>query len=219
MAKTILGIDEAGRGPCIGSLFLVGVMCEEEKLPRLKEIGAIDSKLLPHKKRILLAEKIKKIAKEIKAITLSPEEIDSAVEGNDGLNLNWLEAEKTAEIINSLKPDKAIIDCPSNNIKAYTNYLKNRLTHKSVELVLTHKAERFEIVAAASIIAKVLREEEVAKIEKLVKQSIGSGYPSNPICQKFLKENHENYPEIIRKSWQSYKNIIKEESQKSLGEF
>lgn len=215
----ILGIDEAGRGPCIGSLFLVGVLCEEESLSELKAIGAKDSKLLPHKKRISLAEKIKKIAKKVEVIQLTPREIDAAVDGNDGLNLNWLEARKTAEIINTLKPDKAIIDCPSPNIKAYTNYLKGRLAHKSVELILEHKAERFEIVAAASIVAKVLREEEVARIEKMVGQSIGSGYPSNPVCQKFLKENHEKHPEITRHSWAPYKKIINSKRQKSLGDF
>src|SRR3989344_8600678 len=148
----IAGIDEAGRGPVIGSMFLVGVMCKEEDLPKLKSIGAIDSKLLTHKKRITLSVKIRKIAKEIKAVRLSPAEIDAAVDGDNGLNLNWLEAEKTAEIINALKPDKAIIDCPSPNIKDYTSYLKRRLTHKKVELVLEHQAERYEIVGAASIV-------------------------------------------------------------------
>lgn len=215
----VLGLDEAGRGPCIGSLFLVGVMCEEEKREELRAIGAKDSKLLPHKKRMLLAEKIKKIANKIEVVQLTPSEIDQAVDGDDSLNLNWLEARKTAEILNKLKPDKAIIDCPSPNIKAYADYIKRRLTHKSVELILEHKAEKYEIVAAASIIAKVLREEEVAKIEKKVGQSIGSGYPSNPICQKFLKENHEKYPEIIRHSWESYKRIIRGKQQKNLGEY
>lgn len=215
----VLGLDEAGRGPCIGSLFIVGVVCEEEKLSELKAIGAKDSKLLPHKKRMLLAEKIKKIANKIEVIQLTPQEIDQAVDGHDGLNLNWLEARKTAEILNKLKPDKAIIDCPSPNIRAYADYIKKRLTHKSVELILEHKAEKYEIVGAASIIAKVLREEEVTKIEKVVGQSIGSGYPSNPICQKFLRENHEKYPQLIRHSWESYKRIIKEKQQSSLKDF
>ena len=70
----------------------------------------------------------------------------------------------------------------------------------------------------ASILAKVAREENVLQIEEKVKESIGSGYPSNKVCQDFLKRNYDNYPRIIRKSWASYKNIIKERNQKNLGE-
>ncbi len=49
--------------------------------------------------------------------------------------------------------------------------------------------------------------------------SIGSGYPSNPVCQKFLKENYDKYPEIFRKSWSSYKKVLKLKDQKTLEEF
>src|SRR3989344_8774678 len=100
----VAGIDEAGRGPVIGSLFIVGILINEEDSARLKSIGAKDSKLLPHKKRILLEKEILKIAKNHKIIKITPSEIDDAVQGHDGLNLNWLEAKKTADIINFLKP-------------------------------------------------------------------------------------------------------------------
>ena len=216
---TILGIDEAGKGPIIGSLFIVGALIDEKATSKLKTLGVKDSKLLTHKKRLELEKDIISILKKFKVIEITPEEIDKAVNGHNGLNLNWLEAIKTAELINYLKPDKAIIDCPSPNLKAYEDYLRNHLKHKKVELFLTHKAERFEVVAAASILAKIHREKNVEKIEKLVGESIGSGYPSNPICQKFLKNNYKKYPDIFRKSWATYKNIVKEKSQKGLKDF
>ena len=53
----ILGLDEAGRGPVIGSLFICGALFEVEDLSKLKEIGVKDSKLLSHKKRIELDRK------------------------------------------------------------------------------------------------------------------------------------------------------------------
>ena len=31
----VLGVDEAGRGPVIGPLIIVGYMCKEEDLPKL----------------------------------------------------------------------------------------------------------------------------------------------------------------------------------------
>lgn len=216
---TILGIDEAGRGPAIGSLFMVGTVFDEKDIPKLKTLGVKDSKLLIHKKRLELEKDILKLSKKHKIIEVTPKEIDEAVNSEDS-NLNWLEAHKVSEIINSLKPDKAIIDCPSPNLKAYEGFIRNNLKDKNVELIVKHKADRdFLPVGAASILAKIHREKNVQKIEKLVGESIGSGYPSNPLCQKFIKNNYDKYPEIFRKSWATYKNIVKEKSQKNLEEF
>lgn len=216
----VLGIDEAGRGPVVGSLFIAGVMIDESMDDKLREIGVKDSKLLSHKKRMALEKEIKKIAKNFKVIKVLPKEIDAAVDSDDGTNLNWLEARKQAEIINELKPDKAIIDCPSPNIRAYTEYLRRLLKNKDVELLVEHKADKnFFSCAAASIIAKCERENEVLEIEKMVGESIGSGYASNSICQKFLKNNFEKYPEIFRKSWISWKNHNNMKKQARLGDF
>src|SRR3989344_6702844 len=98
----VAGIDEAGRGPIIGPLIIVGILINEEDSAKLKTIGTKDSKLLTHKKRIALAKQILKIIKNQKIILVQPNEIDNAVQGHDGLNLNWLEARKTEEIINHL---------------------------------------------------------------------------------------------------------------------
>ena len=193
-------------------------MFEESDLPKLKKLGVKDSKLLSIKKIHELAAEIKKIAKGYKTIEVLPEEIDRAVEGGDGLNLNWLEGVKQAEIINELKPDKAIIDCPSPNIEVFKGFVSSKLKYKLI-LILEHKAEKHLPVAAASILAKSRREEEVKKIEKLVGESIGSGYPSNHVCQDFLKRNYTKYPNLIRKSWSTYKVLNNKKAQKSLNEF
>lgn len=55
------------------------------------------------------------------------------------------------------------------------------------------------VVAAASIVAKVERDQEIAKIRKEFKD-IGSGYPSDPKTIKFLKNNSQ-LPDFVRKSW------------------
>ena len=183
-------------------------------------MGVKDSKLLIQKKRIALSKQILKVTKNHKVLVIPPDEIDHAVNGHDGLNLNWLEARKTAEILNYLKPDKAIVDCPSPNIKAYTNYLRRFLNNQNTELVVEHKADRnFYVVSAASIIAKVTREEEVEKIEKKIGQKIGTGYMSNPQCQGFVKENFDKHPGLFRKSWMPYKKQVEEKEQKKLDEY
>ena len=216
----VVGVDEAGKGPVIGPLIIVGILVNEEDSARLKTLGAKDSKLLMHKKRIALAKQILKIVKSHKIITIQPDEIDHAVYGHDGLNLNWLEARKTAEILNYLRPDKAIIDCPSPNIGAYTNYLKKFLNNSNMELIVEHKADKNHVVvSAASIIAKVIREEEVEKIEKKLGQKIGTGYMSNLQCQEFVKKNFDRHPEFFRKSWMPYKRQVEEKEQKKLSEY
>ncbi|MBS3146050.1 ribonuclease HII [Candidatus Woesearchaeota archaeon] len=215
----VLGVDEAGRGPVIGSLFIVGSMFKEEDIEKLKKLGVKDSKLLTHKKREELRKKIEKIAVKYKIIQIKPQEIDEAVESEDHMNLNWLEAHKTAEILNELKPDKAIIDCPSPNIEKYKGYLKKLLDNQDIVLIVEHKADlNFFPCAASSIIAKCAREDEMDKIKKKYGNT-GPGYMSNEITQRFLEENWDKYPEIFRKSWVSWKNHKNKKSQKNLEDF
>lgn len=214
----ICGIEEAGRGPVIGPLVMVGVLMEEKDLYKLERLKVKDSKMLTAKQREALFDKILEVLKGKSILIITPQEIDETLE-SDHLNLNWLEAIKTAEIINALQPDKAILDCPSPNITAYESYVKKFLKNKEIELKGEHKAEKYPIVAAASILAKVTRDREVKKIEKLVGKDIGSGYPSDPVTQKFIKENLDEFPEIFRKTWITYKKLKGEKSQKNLTNF
>ena len=163
-------------------------------------------------------KKILKIIKAHKEFIIYPEEIDASVDSQIS-NLNKLEMIKTAQIINYLKPNKAIIDCPSPNIKKYTVELAVYLKEKPI-LVVEHKADvHFPEVSAASIIAKCIREEEVEKIKKKYNIEFGSGYPSDPRTQKFLEENfhREDLKDIFRKSWMPFKNHVNK--QKSLSDF
>jgi len=215
----ICGIDEAGRGPVIGPMVMAGVLIEEQDISKLKSMGVKDSKLLTKKQRNLLFKKIIKIVKKYKIIIIPPKEIDDALESDD-LNLNWLEAHKSAEIINQLRPDKVIVDSPSNNCEAYTKYLKKLLKNpKSLQLICIHKADvKHPEVGAASILAKVTRDKEMEKIQKKYGNT-GPGYTSNKITQKFLKENWEKHPEIFRHSWVSYKNHKNAKFQQTLEDF
>ena len=215
----ICGIEEAGRGPVIGPLVMCGLLATEEEIELLTKIDVRDSKLLAPKKREELAKKIKNIVKKSRIIIVPPAEIDDAVE-SDTLNLNWLEAIKSAEIINELKPDIVCLDCPSNNIRAYANYIRKYLKNKKIELNCVHKGEsKFRIVAAASIMAKVARDKEIEKIQENIKEDIGSGYPADPITKNFLLKYHDKYPDIFRKSWASYKEVLSEKGQRTLAGF
>ncbi|MFA5259128.1 MAG: ribonuclease HII [Candidatus Pacearchaeota archaeon] len=201
----VLGIDEAGRGPVIGPLMIAGALIEEGDEKLLGEVK--DSKLLTQKKRVELWESITSIAK-YKVIEVSPQEIDAAVEsiGND-MNLNWLEAKHQAEIINSFNPDVVIIDCPHPIPQKYEDHIKKLVNKKDIKYIVEHKADfNYPICSAASILAKVRREEEMDKIKEKYGNT-GPGYPANAVTQNFLKENWNKYPEIFRHSWSTYKKV------------
>lgn len=199
---------------------MCGLLVKEEDEKELVRIKVKDSKLLTKKQREYLFDKIKDVSKKYKLIVVEPQEIDRAVHYHDGLNLNKLEARKTAEILNELNPNKAIIDAPSNNVKSYKKYLMRFIKNKDVELILEHKADfNYPVVSAASILAKVTRDNEIEKLKKHIGIDFGSGYMTDPKTVDFLKNNFEKYPELFRKSWFPYQELVNKKFQKSLSDF
>jgi ribonuclease HII len=221
----IAGSEEAGRGPIIGPMVMVVGAIEKSKEHELKEIGVKDSKLLTPAEREKLFPQLKKLMTYELRILL-PSEIDEAVLSEDGMNLNWLEAKVTTELLNTLakkiKIEKVIVDCPSNNIKAYSDRLKAGTDNKEILIQCEHKADLHHlIVGACSIIAKVTRDHEIEKLKQKHHIEFGSGYPSDPRTIEFLQKNYDKYDkhEFFRKSWETYRKIIRDKAQKNLGEY
>lgn len=211
----ICGLDEAGRGPVIGPLVVCGVMIDEKDVQKLRDIGVKDSKLLTPRARENMAAQIEKVAKYTFQV-ITPKEIDETLKSKDS-NLNWLEAVRIAMIINELNPNKAILDCPSNNIPAYKKYLQVYIENKDIDIEAHHKAEsKFEVVAAASILAKVMRDREVEGLKAATGINFGSGYSSDPRTRAALDEVLEKHPEILRHEWATVK---KTKGMKKLTEF
>ncbi|MBI2145116.1 ribonuclease HII [Candidatus Woesearchaeota archaeon] len=214
------GIDEAGKGCIIGPLVMAGIIVDDKGIEQLKGIGVKDSKLLSAAERDELFGKIAGIVKSYKILMASPSEIDNAVNSSDGMNLNWLEAHKAAEILNFLKPDSAIIDCPSPNIGAYRQYLMNLVSNKRMTAIVEHKADiNWAACSAASILAKVTRDGEIEKIKADVGDDFGSGYLHDPKTVAFFEKNFELYPDIFRKSWTPYRDRVFAKAQRKLGDF
>lgn len=200
-------------------MVMCGAMIEEKDLPKLIKLKPKDSKLMTKEEREEIYPKLLAVLKYYHVIIIQPAEIDKAVGKHDGLNLNRLEAHKQAEILNEFNPDQAIIDCPSNNIDSYRIYLKKLLKNKDVDLILEHKAERYPLVAAASIIAKVTGDREIEITKKELGIDFGSGYMSDPKTVAFLQKNFEKYPELFRKSWFPYQELVSKKFQKNLSDF
>ena len=224
----IIGIDDAGRGPLIGAMVLAGVLLKKDDESFLKKQGVNDSKQLLHPVRIKLGEIIKNTAMNYKIVLSQPEEIDKSIK--KGINLNTLEAIKTAEIINYLNSGKenirVIVDCPSVNVKAWKTTLLSYVENKdNLDVHCEHKADvNHPVVSAASILAKVAREEEVWKLREEYKEygDLGSGYPSDPTTKAFLRTNGKKLKDsgIFRKSWATWKELFPEaKEQKTLVDF
>jgi len=201
----ICGIDEAGRGSVLGNLVIAGVFCGEDEIERLEEIGVKDSKKLSRSER---AKLYKKLVSEFKylVIKISPLEIDKR---RKRISLNELEGEKFAEIINVLKPEKAYVDCADAVPANFRSHIMKKLNH-ACELIIEHRAdETYPIVSAASIIAKVERDEGIKKLGEEY-GGIGSGYPSDPKTIAFIENwyrKNRSMPSFVRKSWKTVSRV------------
>jgi ribonuclease HII len=211
----IAGVDDAGRGSVIGPLVIAGVLMKEEDLPKLVDLKVRDSKLLSPQRRETLAFEIKRIAEKYSVVKLSPKEIDKVVESGRKLHkLNRLEAQAMAKVIEMLKPDVAYVDASDVLEERFKQHILEALSI-TVQVISEHKADRkYPIVSAASIIAKVERDREIAEIAKKYGE-IGCGYPSDPRTISFLKkclEERGEYPEFVRRSWEPAKRTKSENS-------
>jgi len=221
----IIGVDDAGRGPIIGPMIIAGALFDKDADAILRKHGVKDSKMLLPETREKLAHEIKKLSLGYEVVKIFPEEIDNAV--LSGFNLNKLEANKMAyainQLANGLDKDAKItvyVDCPSNNIAAWKAVLLSYIERKDMNFKVEHKCDVNHVeCSAASVLAKVARDEEVAKIKKQYNINCGSGYPADPVCVEFLKTKRAKElaeKGLIRKSWQTWKNHNKEAEQKKL---
>jgi ribonuclease HII len=220
MEKLICGVDEAGRGPILGPLIVAGIAIKESDISKLTDLEVKDSKLHSPKRRQELFKEITKIAQSYEIIKVPAQEIDSR--STVGLNLNSLEALKAANVIDKLKPDIAYVDSPTSPDGArFETLIREPLKNQDMEIKAGHKFDyKYPVVSAASILAKVVRDEAVDEIRKEVGEDIGSGYPADEITQKFLKEHLNNsVSKYIRKTWATWKNLQAKKDQSSLGEF
>ena len=200
----VAGVDEAGRGCVMGPLVVAGVLIKEENLPTLKQLGVKDSKLLSAKKRESLATEIRRLAEKSVVMKLLPAEIDRVVTSGRKLHkLNRLEADTMAQIINSLKPDEAYVDAADVVEDRFQHHIQEHLTVKA-KVISRHKADKiYPVVSAASILAKVERDKEIAALSAEF-GDFGSGYLHDPKTTQFLKEwlrKHDEYPDWVRKSY------------------
>lgn len=201
--KHIAGVDEAGRGCVIGPMVVAGVLLEPEALERLKSQGVRDSKKLTVATRERLYRAILDEASRVMYVIVDPTTIDIYVRFKRSMGgLNVLELNVMADILKTLKPEEAYVDCPDRNLKKFLRMLKNMLPQESDVKVFHREFDEHPAVASASIVAKVLRDRIIESLKGLY-GDFGSGYPSDPKTVRFLMDVYKTgyLPSCVRKSW------------------
>lgn len=213
---TRIGVDEAGRGPVLGSLFVAGVaVADEDALPE----GVADSKTLQPNRRQALAN----VLHTEDTIRTAVWEVPSTVIDERDASLTTLEADGYAAVIDGLAtPDAtAIVDTVERNTDRYATRVQRRL-ETAVPVTAHIKADATEaIVSAASIVAKAARERHVRRLKRRY-GAVGSGYPSDPTTRAFLAEyvgEHGELPPCARHRWQTSQDVLAAAEQERLRNF
>ena len=201
----ICGVDQAGKRPVMGPMVVAAVSVENAKL--IEDKGFKDSKLLTPQRRNELFKLIKENYRYAVEI-IQPEEIDEYRRKNQ---LNLLNRKAFEKVIIKLNPNIAYVDAADVNEERFGREIKSNLTNDNdTDVISMHKADsKIPVVAAASIIAKQTRENEIKKLKEKI-GDFGSGYPSDERTIKFLKSYfHDNskWPSGTRKSWKTIDRI------------
>lgn len=212
----IVGIDEAGRGCIIGPMVIGFAAIEQSDEHALRKIGVRDSKKLSPQKRDELFPQVNKLCK-CRHAEISAHELTLLM---DKYSLNEIEAIKIAEVINTANYPKGTLiyvdspdNIPTNFAKRIEKYLRNKY-----KIISQNKADDLHlIVGAASIVAKVLRDEKIERIKKEVGVDFNSGYTSDPQTIKFVQShmNDEKVQKYLRHKWGTLENL----KQKKLADF
>lgn len=154
--KFIAGIDEVGRGALAGPVSVAIVIFNKNSFDKIKNLKLKDSKHLTEKQREKFSKIIKRFAKEIKITNISNKIIDK-ININNALNLAL---EKVFKKLRN-KPEFLLLD-GGLKIKSKFKNQKSKFRQKTI----IKGDEKCVIIAAASIIAKVCRDNLMKKLTK-----------------------------------------------------
>ena len=209
-----IGVDEAGKGPVLGSMFAAAVRADPDALPG----DVADSKTLTPDRRETLAREIRAGADAIAVAEISVDRIDDVE-----TDMNGLTVAAHAEALAPLAREgmACYVDAGDRNAVRFERRVDDRLP-VDPDLRAEHGAdETYPIVSAASILAKVERDAHVTDLADAY-GDLGSGYPSDPTTREFLQRyvrEHGQLPACARESWQTSQDALAALDQATLGEF
>ena len=190
--RSEVGIDEVGRGAIFGPVFSAVVVLTQRNKRKLKQLGVMDSKKLTPKKRELLFPKILLLSSDFGIGQSSAREVDK-------LGIRVATELSMIRALTKLKekPSEIIIDGPLS-LRPWKGIQKNIVSGDS----------KFTSIAAASIVAKVSRDNLMERLEKkyscyLISKNKGYGTKEH---FSIIQEN--GITDLHRKSFLEKSNLI-----------
>ncbi|EHH59257.1 Ribonuclease H2 subunit A [Macaca fascicularis] len=247
----VLGVDEAGRGPVLGPMVYAICYCPLSHLADLEALkvagepqvwvwepevcvwgrdsrvcAGADSKTLLESERERLFAKMEENRDFVgwALDVLSPNLISTSMLGRVKYNLNSLSHDTATGLI------QYALDQGVNVTQVFVDTVGMPETYQArlqqsfpgIEVTVKAKADAlYPVVSAASICAKVARDQAVKKwkfVEKLQDSDTdyGSGYPNDPKTKAWLKEHVEpvfGFPQFVRFSWRTAQTILEKEAE------
>ncbi len=189
----ICGVDEAGRGPLAGAVYAAAVILD----PGRAIDGLADSKTLSEKKRERLALDIRQHALAWAVASSSVEEID---------RLNILQASLLAmkRAIENLRARDGELLVPQQVLVDGLHYPKISIPARAIVKGDSREAS----IAAASILAKTARDEEMYALHALYPQydfAKHKGYPTKDHMARLMQHGVSS---IHRRSYAPVRKIL-----------
>jgi ribonuclease HII len=202
MQTYIAGIDEAGRGPVIGPLVVCCAFCRREDEKKLKKLSVKDSKKLSPSQREAMYAELKKFC-TFRWAEISAADLNKLM---GEMSLNDIEAKVMAGLAKQVDDADLMIDMPDR----YSWTFRGRMQRFGVtRFEAEHKADdRYPIVGAASICAKIIRDSKIAEIRKTT-CDFGSGYPGDKKTMEALrdKEKRKMLRPFVRTRWKTIEEL------------
>jgi ribonuclease HII len=203
----VCGLDEAGRGCVMGSLVVAAVIFDTEVL---SQIPVADSKKLSKKRREQLYSQILQEAQEFSIVEVSAIELNN--QHRQGLTMNQIEVRAFAKALNQLDytPDKVYLDAADVFESRFGHNVGRLWSCKDIPIVSQHNADlTIPVVSAASILAKVRRDEIMSGILSSLGAPAVSGY-GDPKTTNWLKDyyiNNGGFPTQVRYFWKTLERV------------
>jgi len=195
VAYCIAGVDEVGRGPLVGDVVTAAVILDSDNPIE----GLMDSKKLSEKKRLALVPLIKEKAIAWSIGRASPEEIDTL----NILHATMLAMQRAVQGLN-ITPDFVLVD--GNRTPTFIGEYGNINAQAVIK-----GDDRVSEISAASILAKVARDEEMIALDKLYPEygfAQHKGYPTKVHLEKIIEHG---VLDCYRQSFKPVAKVIAEQ--------
>lgn len=185
IGNLIGGVDDAAKCPCIGSIFVAGVVASEATIEEWEAMGVRDSKLLTPKRRDELDRMIRRTAQAHSVLNIPPARID-----DKDLNLNAWEMVTLLKIVQNMRLRSEFRRVYVDNWEVSPDWFQHRLDEimsrgraalprrkkvvlrkkllRQIDFVPEHWAdENHIVVGAASILARAASDRQYDRLRRI----------------------------------------------------